>query len=870
MKVVYLTLFFISSAILAFQVVLTRFFALAQGHHFAFMAVSLALLGAGASGTYLSLHQLSEAARRRTVTVGAALLTLSLPAAYLATNYLPFDAYRLAWERVQLLWLCLYYLSLTVPFFFGGLAIGAALSTWSEQAGSIYAVNLLGSGLGPPLALFALGVVGGPGAVVVCTLLGWLAVLSTQLAAARQKQLVVSPGHLLPVKQWLKLAGYAAITVTLLYFILTPPSIFEVRLTPYKSLSQAKLYPGSKVIFSQWNAVSRVDVLQSEGIRSAPGLSFTYPGQLPPQLGLMVDADNLSPITGPEQSDFTRYLPLSLAFKLRPNATALILEPGGGLAVLTAQAHGAKSITVVQSNPAAAATARNFGGHLYKDARVTVVVDDPRSFLRRSTQQFDLIILPLTDSFRPVTAGAYTLGEDYRYTVEAFGDMLAHLAPDGLLVTERWLQLPPSESLRLWGTAIEALRRVGPQSSPAAHLLALRTLQTSLIAASRSPLPPSDLQLTRDFAAELQFDLVWLPDIRPEETNRFSIVPDEPYYRSFAGLLTAPNPTTFYSNYEYAVTPPTDDYPFFFHFFKWRQTPEILQTLGKTWQPFGGSGYLVLVVLLALVVVLSAGLIFLPLFWLKDSGYLPDEETNRRDDKIYHAKRQRPPSYLNFSLIFAPLRALREAILTKVDRVSGSEYPASFPRVRALLYFTLLGLGFLFVEIPLFQRFILYLGQPVYAFTVVISAILVAAGVGSGYLSQRLSLRMVLPAIVLLTIAYPVLLPILFEATLHLPFFGRVVVTVLALFPLGALLGIPFPRGLALVGETAPGLVPWVWAVNGCASVVSAVLAAMVALTWGFSAVLWGAALAYGLAGVTMWPLLARKRYKPDPAPIVP
>jgi spermidine synthase len=832
MKAVYLTLFFISAAILAFQVVLTRFFALAQGHHFAFMAISLALLGAGASGTYLSLRPPTEATCRRTVAAGAVLFTVSLPAAYLATNYLPFDAYRLAWERVQLLWLSLYYLSLTVPFFFGGLVIGAVLSTRSQQAGSIYAVNLLGSGLGPPLALLALATVGGPATVMLCTLLGWLAVLSTQLPAVRQKQ-------------WLKIAGYAAITVALFYFILNPPPILDVRLTPYKSLSQAQLYPGSRIIFSQWNAVSRVDVLQSEGIRSAPGLSFAYPGQLPRQLGLMIDGDNLSPITGPQQPDFTRYLPLSLAFQLRPGANILILEPGGGLAVLTALEHGAGSVTIAQSNPTTVAAVHNFGGRLYNDARVTVVVDNPRSFLRRSRQQFDLIILPLTDSFRPVTAGAYTLGEDYRYTVEAFEDMLTHLAPDGLLVVERWLQLPPSESLRLWGTAIESLRRVNPQSDPAARMLALRTLQTSLIVASRSPLSPADLQLTRNFAAELQFDLVWLPDIRPAEVNRFSIVPDEPYYRTFAGLLAAPNPLAFYNQYPYAVTPPTDDYPFFFHFFKWQQTPEILQTLGKTWQPFGGSGYLVLAVLLALVVILSAGLILLPLFWLRN-----------RSAKV-------------------PLWPAKHGFVTPKSGSLETNQPSALQEYqpfhltfRYLLYFTLLGLGFLFVEIPLLQRFILYLGQPAYAFTVVISAILGAAGLGSGYLSQRLSLRIVLPLIVFLTIAYPVLLPVLFESALHLPFFGRVIVTVLALFPLGALLGIPFPRGLALVGETAPGLAPWVWAVNGCASVVSAVLAALVALTWGFAAVLWGAALAYGLAGGVMWPLLARQRHKPDPAPV--
>jgi hypothetical protein len=817
----YLALLFISAATLAFQVTLTRFFALAQGHHLAFMAISLALLGAGASGTYLSLRPPTVVGLPRLLTTGSTLFTLSVPAAYLAINFLPFDAYRLALERSQLLWLALYYLALTTPFFFGGVVIGATLVAQPGRAGPLYAANLLGSGLGPPLALFSLAVVGGPGTIFFCALLGWLAVTSSKVAREASRWQIADG-------RWqfsrftfyvLRLILYLAITILLLYLMFRPPSFFDVQLIPYKSLSQAMLYPGSEIVFQAWNAFSRIDVIRSEGIHSAPGLSFAYTSELPPQLGLTVDGDNLSPITQPSQPNFTEYLPLALAFELRPAADILILEPGGGLAVLAALQSGARSVTVVQSNhtivEAIGYHFADFNSHLYADPRVTVVIDEPRSFLRRTNQQFDLIIIPLTDSFRPVTAGAYTLNEDYRYTVEAFSDALTRLSPQGLLIIERWLQLPPSECLRLWGTAVEALNDRRPQTAgrreeddPSKHLLALRSLQTLLVGVARSPLSAEDLAQARQFASERQFDLIWLPDLRPEETNHFSVVPGDPYYHSFTDLLTTSDPAAFFAAYPYAVAPPTDDHPFFFHFFKWQQTPEILQTLGKTWQPFGGSGYLVLVVLLALVIVLSAGLILLPLLWKDEGGTLRVKDEERK---------------------------ISSFIL----------HPSSF-----FFYFALLGLGFLFVEIPLLQRFILYLGQPAYAFAVVTSALLVAAGVGSGYLSSRLSLRLVLPLITLLAIIYPLLLPHLFDATLRLPFAGRVVVTVIALFPLGALLGIPFPRGLTLVAKTAPELTPWVWAVNGCASVISAVLAAIIALTWGFSVVLWCAAVAYGLAGV--------------------
>ena len=852
MKGIYWALFLVSAASLAFQVALTRFFALAQGSHLAFMAVSLALLGIGVSGAYLSLKPADPARLQGRIMRGAILFAGSLPLAYLSINYLPFDAYRLAWEPAQVGWMGLYYLVLAIPFFFSGLVVGAALAAQPARSGPIYAANLLGAGLGPPLALLALATVGGPGTIFLCALLGWLAVIGSQGLTHRPPSSTVHQG--LPVKEKRWLALHLMILIALSYLTLQPPALFEVRLIPYKSLSQAKLYPGSEIIFSRWNAFSRVDVIRSEGVRSAPGLSFTYTGALPPQLGLMVDGDNLTPITAPTEraftqqsftkQSFTQHLPLALAFTLRPKADVLILEPGGGLAVLTALQSGARSVTLVQSNHTVTEAVTNrfadFNQRLYHDPRVTVISDEPRSFLRRTDRQFDLIILPLTDAFRAVTAGAYTLNEDYRYTVEAFKDSIVHLTPNGLLVVERWLQLPPTESLRLWGTAIEALRQSPPKDPncdqadltadacralPADHLLALRSLQTSLIVAAHSPLSSQDLGLTRQFATTQQFDLIWLPDLQPDEANRYSIVPEAVYHQTFTDLLTRPNPAAFWAGYPFAVAPPTDDHPFFFHFFKWGQTPQIIEDLGKSWQPFGGSGYLVLIALLTLVIILSAGLILLPLLIT----------TSRRP-------------------------------VTKVPADYASSQSPSFPAppqpyplpsktllARYLLYFTLLGLGFLFVEIPLLQRFILYLGQPAYAFAVVITALLVASGVGSNYLSTRLPLRLVLPLITLLTLMYPLLLPSLFGTTLRFPFIVRIGVTIVSLFPLGVLLGIPFPRGLALVEDTAPGLTPWVWAVNGCASVVSAITAVIIALTWGFSVVLWSAALAYALAGVSIF-----------------
>ncbi len=806
MTSVYLSLLLLSAATLAFEVVLTRLFALAQGHHFAFMAVSLALLGAGASGTFLSLRSPSRRGLRRWLAASALLFTLTVPASYLAVNALPFDAYRIAWERVQLLWLALYYLALTAPFFFSGLAVGAALVARPDEAYRVYGANLFGSGLGPPLALLALAAVGGPGTVFGVAWLGSVAFLILVWSSQDRSN---------PHRGFWRAAGGLLSAMCALLFLF-PPSFADIRLTPYQSLSQALLYPGSRIASQKWNAFSRVDVIQSQGIRSAPGLSMAYPGGPPAQVGLTVDAQNLSPITAiePSQADFADYLPPALAYRLRPQADVLVIEPGGGLAVLTALRGGARSVTALHSNPAVAAAVQKWGADLYQDPRVTVVVDDPRSYLRREDRHFDVVILPLTDSFRPVTAGAYALGEEYRYTVEAFAELYEHLKPDGLLVAERWLQLPPTESLRLWGIAVEALYRTGA-GDPGAHLVALRSFQTSLVLASRQPFTTDELRQIHDFATARQYDLVWSPSLRNvkglaedwsgEElhtlgVNRYSVISDAPYFRTFAGLLATPDSAQYYADYRYAVEPPTDDRPFFFHFFKWGQTPEVIAALGKTWQPFGGSGYLVLLMLLALVLLLSGVLILLPLA----VGYRSQGSVSAN------------------------------------QRTSKTKFAGRF-----LIYFSLLGLGFLFVEIPLLQRFIVYLGQPAYAFAVVVGALLVASGLGSRYLTDRIHPPLGLGLLAALIFVYPVLLPPLFEITFGLPLAGRIVVTALALAPLGTLMGTPFPQGLAVAHRYAPSLLPWIWAVNGCASVVSAVLAPMMAISLGFQMVMFIGAAAY-------------------------
>ncbi len=782
----YLGLAVLSAAALAFEITLTRLFSVTQWYHFAFLAVSVALLGYGASGTALSINpRWTRLPTARRAAAFAVLFAASVLGAYLSLNYLPFDSYRIAWEQRQILYLLLYYLALTAPFFFAGMATGMLLTAHAGHAARLYASNLLGSAAGALVPPLVLGQVG-EGAVLVVASLGPLAAFAFLLQR--------TPGRPLARQPW-ALAGRVLLLCTcgiLLALSVYLPASFRLRLSPYKGLSQVLLFSDAKVTWQRWNAFSRVDRVRSSSIRSAPGLSLAYPGRLPQQDGLLVDGDDLSPVAVTEADrEYLDYLPVALPYRLRAGGRALILEPRGGQSVLVALSEGAGPVVAVESNPLLVASA----GSVYQDERVEVVSEEARHYVRRSEELFDVIHLALYDSYRPVTSGAFSLGERYDLTVEAFEDYMGRLRPGGLLVVERWMQLPPSELLRAGAIAVEALRQTGVEQ-PEAQLAVIRDWQVGLILVKNGAYDQGELATIREFCQARSLDLVALPGLPETEANQFNVLEEPVYYRAFQQLLV--ESAAAYAEQSYDVTPPTDDHPFFFHFFKWGQTRAVLQQLGKVWLPWGGSGYLVLVALLVVAVLTSVTLVLLPLAF------------SRKGD--------------------GEKRGLRG---------------------RTLVYFGLLGLGFLFVEIPLMQRFILFLGQPVYAFASVVASILFFSGLGS-LMASRLSPKQTLPLLVAAILLYPLGLPPLFDALLGAPLGLRLAATVVCLAPLGLLMGTAFPGGLAWLQARAPGMIPWAWAVNGCLSVLASVLAAMIALSAGFSWVLAAGALAYAGAWLAL------------------
>lgn len=769
-----------SAAILLFQVTLTRLFSIAQFYHFAFLVVSLALLGFGASGSLLAVWpRLRTPGWRAFCVVAFAPATIG---AYLILNQWSFDSYAIAWDRTQVWWLLANLLCLTIPFTLAGLVVGAFLSDSSLPIGRVYGSNMIGSALGAAAAPLLLAVLGDARIIVLC---GGLAALAALLLVQSRRTALLS----------------AFVLIALLAILIVQPGVMEIKPSAYKALTHFRRNPDATLEGPRYNAYSRLDLVYSSTIHSAPGLSMTYLGTIPPEIGLLLDGDSLMPVVQAENAApaFALSMPAAVPYGLYRQPDALILGTGGGLDAWLALQYGARSVVTVESNGlvvgALRGDLRTWSG-LVDDPRLKLVHQEPRAYVEQTDRRFDIVQLELTDPYRPVTSGAFTLTEDYELTVEGFRAYLDRLNEGGLFTVTRWLQNPPSEDLRVLALILTAL----DADHPAQHIIAFRSFQTVTFLVKTSPFAPEEVAFVLDEAERLKYDMVLAPDLPPHTVNRYARLETPIYHQTYTTLLNAADHGAFYAEYDFDVRPSTDNQPFFFHYFKWSQTPAILDSLGQTWQPFGGSGYFVLVALLIFSLVASLVFVMLPIVL-----------TGR----------------------------FRRAI-----RAAGAGLSA-----RVLVYFGCLGLSFLMIEISTIQRYVLILGQPTLAIATVLAALLLFSGIGSTF-SDRLAWGRALLALVALALAWPWIANMLAAWTLQLPLAVRWPLSVLSLAPLGFLMGIPFARGLDAI-RPMPDLVPWAWAINGGASVVAGVLAGLLALSLGFAWVLWIGGALYALAWIS-------------------
>ncbi len=748
---IYLGVALTTLATLMLELSLTRIFSVVFYYHFAFLAISIALFGLGAGGVFS--YVVASRPGNLFSKLGVLAATNSLAVLFSLAVILSRDG------NMDVFSLGLVYFVAALPFFLAGTVVSLAISETIQRVDRIYFFDLIGAAGGCLLLIPMLNIVGGPNTVIVAAALfaASSAIWFNLGAGAR--------GRAVSVMLALVLVGLIVFNIR--------GSILDVRYAKGQTLGKEQ--------WVQWNTFSRI------GLRPEPGSDM---------MSIVIDADAS---TGIANFDFDRLSERDIRdlrnqgpgfpYIIRPGAKTLIIGPGGGWDVARALASGSKDITGVEINPIIATTIMRerfpeLSRRLYFRPEVRIVVEDGRSFVRRTQEKYQVLQMTLVDTWASTAAGAFALSENNLYTTEAFVDYLSRLTDDGLIAFTRWGFDPPRESLRLLSLGRAALERLG-EKEVWRHVIVVReggakelagwgARDTVLI--SRKPFTAADLDRARAGIAAGGLQPVYLPGER--------------YHNHFTDYLHTADAAAYERNYPYDVSPVSDDRPFFFY----------------TVQPRD--------------------------LW----NYLVGANRSTADYKINLAV----PTL--FGLIAVSIVATL-VILALPPVLLGSRLPHEPGIRRFLLYFLCIGAGYILIQVALIQKFVLFLGHPTYALTVIIFSMLVSSGLGS-YFSRKVTigsdrrLAITLVTVFGLIVLLALIASPLTAAGVGLPKPVKFLITVLMISPVGFVMGMPFPTALYRLEQWHKPSVRWAWSLNAASSVLGSAAAIFLAIYLGLQVTL--------------------------------
>lgn len=567
----------VSLCVLMLQLALTRLFSATMYYHFAFLAISLALLGSGASGVFVYLMgpRLDSKRAPWAPAFAAALFAVTTPLAVvviLANPLSPLDSARTTIG--SLTWI---YGATALPFFFAGCVVTLAIARFAPQMSRLYLYDLGGAAAGCLLLIPVMDHLGAVNTVLAVAAVG--AVAALVLDGAR-----VGKGW--PVALFVLAVGLSA-------FAVHNAATGRLEVRRAKGLTEE-----GNVIFSRWNSFSRVTVwgsLDNDAVL------------------IMIDADAAT-LLSRGGDDLRRHIPQAerveaLAYRLRPRARALIIGPGGGDDVIMARLFSAREVTAVEVNPIIARDIMmtepflSYSGRLYQQPGVRLIVDEGRSFIRASRERYDVIQGTMVDTWAATAAGAFALTENNLYTVEAFTDYRGHLFDGGVLSMTRWYLEPPDQLLRLFSLARATMQKMGI-GRPDRHLMLVRgptepgtTRAPATFLFGRSEFTDEETREVRAVAHRNGFTVLYTPLDRPPN--------------DFTRLAETEDPRQIWDSYESDISPPTDNRPFFFNTVRLRNLGTALRSAGE-WRKTN-LGTFVLFCLLGITTALTLVFILGPL-----------------------------------------------------------------------------------------------------------------------------------------------------------------------------------------------------------------------------------------------------------------
>jgi spermidine synthase len=793
----YSGLFLISFAALMLEIVQTRILSVVVWYHLAFFVISLAMFGltAGAVWVYLKGERFTEK-------------TLSYDLCYFSGLFAFATAICLAVQMTlapiitrffTTLWIWTELaLCLSLPFFFAGVAISLALTRGPFPIARVYGVDLLGAACGSIGALLLLSVTDGPSAVL------WIAVVAAVGAISFSFSGIGNLPEIKPAlhpwlwhRQWIFL-------LLLLAALINP--FLEHGLQPIAVKGKFE-FPGTHAL-RQWNSFSRVDVspvFRGSPIMWGPSPKMFEKRWIADQVDLFIDGDagtTAYRFDGNFESvGFLKYDITNLAYFLPDRERGVVIGVGGGRDVLSAALFGLKEITAVELNPILVDLQVQEAGllrftNLAAIPGVRFIAEEGRSWLARSREFFDVIQMSLVDTWAATGAGAFSLSENGLYTVDAWKIFLSRLTPKGVLTVSRWYERSaPDETGRAVSLAVATLMEMGVQE-PRRHLFLAAQKRIATLVLSKSPLSANDVEALEKAAAFYEHEVLITPSREPASNVLSRIV----------NATDAKSLYAFTSNLAFDLTPPTDERPFFFNQLPLSRPLQALAFARGVLATTAEGGGVRRGNLVATVTLLILFLIAL---------------------------------FLIAAALIIPLRSALKDV--------GSQLV-----INGTLYFSLIGIGFMTIEIGLLQRMSIFLGHPVYSLSVLLFTLILSTGLGS-FLSQQLHLSSstrligwgIATGVYLSSLAF--CLGWVFAAFYDTILLARIGLCVAFIAPAGILLGFGFPTGMRLISSIDRRPTPWFWGINGAAGVLASIGSVVLSIALGIKATLMVGAVCYFL-----------------------
>ena len=787
----YAGLFMTTLASLIYEILLTRIFSVTMWYHFAFLAISIAMFGMtlGALVVYLFPRFFSLESTKYRLAASSLLFAVTIVASLLIFLQIPFDT---AVSLKGLLLLALRFAVITIPFVFSGICVSLALTRFPHQVSKLYFTDLVGAAIGCLLVILMLNIMDGPTAVMAVSFLLCLGSLFYALE--------------IPVSF---IRRTACILAGLLFLFVLLNVYLCQQNTPLMRLRWIKGTDTTRyqqAIYEKWNSYSRITVSGDPKTYKIPECWGLSPKYRPPprirQLMLKIDAAAATPITAFDgdrgKLSYLKYDITNMAQYLCPDANVLVIGSGGGRDILSALAFQQKSVLAVEINGDILSCVNgrfgDFSGHLDRIPNVTFVNEEARSYIVRSHARYDIIQASLIDTWAATAAGAFILSENSLYTEEAWKVFLDHLTHRGALTFSRWyFRDRPGEVYRLVSLASTALMRSGVKE-PRRNILVLRHLirkrtgfnpeGVGTIIVGKEPFDETDLSRIEGIARKMGFEIALSPTFALDPT--------------FAQLGSGENLKELFASFPINIAPPTDDSPYFFQMLRLRDAfnPKLMH---QGYNSFNIKAVFILGAILLTMIVLTLLCIVIPFL-----------------------------------------------LTMKREKLKGS--------APLFVYFGAIGFGFMLVEVSQMQRLIIFLGHPTFSLSVVLFSLLLSSGLGS-YLTQKIdkstlknAARMRLLLLLGVLFIFGMLTPLVNARFVSFSEFWDVTLAIAILSTLGLFMGMAFPIGIKMASVGHMSLTPWLWGINGAASVCAPILATAIALSAGISTSYWTGFVCYGIA----------------------